>query len=200
MNIGIIGASNVAQALARHLLKAEVLVTLSNSRGPDSLSSLVADLGPGAVAGTVAEAASKEIVVLAVPWTQIEKALSNLSPWNGRILIDATNALLSYAPDFKRADLGGRTSSELIADLAPGARVVKTLNTLFYKRLEAEPIEGDRRRVLFMSGDDKEAKSQVGALLSKVGFASIDLGGLAEGGRVQQFDGPLAGPDFLMKV
>lgn len=197
MSIGIIGAANVAQTFARHLLKAGIAVTLSNSRGPDSLSSLVAELGAGATAGTVADAASQEIVLLAVPWTQIEKALSNLPPWGGRILIDATNALLSYAPDFKRADLGDRTSSEIVADLAPGARVVKALNTLYYKHLEADPREGNARRVLFLSGDDNEAKVRVSALFDKIGFAPIDLGGLATGGRMQQFDGPLAGPNLL---
>jgi 8-hydroxy-5-deazaflavin:NADPH oxidoreductase len=197
MSIGIIGAANVAKAFARHLLKAEIAVTLSNSRGPDSLFSLVAELGAGAAAGTVAEAASQEIVLLAVPWTQIGRALSNVPPWNGRILIDATNALLSYAPDFKRANLGGRTSSEIVADLAPGARVVKALNTLYYKHLEVDPSQGSGRRVLFLSGDDREAKVCVSALLEKVGFAPIDLGGLAAGGRIQQFDAPLAGPNLL---
>lgn len=197
MSIGIIGAANVAQVFARHLLKAKIAVTLSNSRGPVSLASLVAELGAGATAGTVAEAASHEIVLQAVPWTQIETALSNVPPWSGRILIDATNALLSYAPDFKRADLGGRTSSEIVADLVRGARVVKALNTLYYKHLEADLHQNGGRRVLFLSGDDREAKAGVSALLEKVGFAPIDLGGLAAGGRIQQFDGPLAGPNLL---
>ena len=87
------------------------------------------------------------------------------------------------------ADLNGSTSSEIVASLAPGARVVKAANTLLRAVLAADPNEAGGHRVLFMSGDDAAAKAEVNDILGKVGFATIDLGGLASGGRLQQFPG-----------
>jgi predicted dinucleotide-binding enzyme len=84
------------------------------------------------------------------------------------------------------ADLGGRTSSELVADLVPGARVVKAANTLVADVLAADPHHAGGRRVIFLSGDDPDAKSAVTELFDVAGFFPIDLGGLATGGRMQQ--------------
>ena len=92
-------------------------------------------------------------------------------------------------PDFRLADLNGDTSSEVVASLAPGARVVKAVNTLPRALLAANPQQSGGRRVLFMSGNDAAAKSDVGSLLDKLGFATIDLGPLSSGGRMQQFPG-----------
>jgi predicted dinucleotide-binding enzyme len=122
-----------------------------------------------------------------VQWQQLREALSELPAWNGRILIDATNPVVQ--PGFRLADLGGRTSSEVVASLAPAARVVKVANTLPIALLSADPKQAGGRRVLFMSGDDETAKADVSAILENVGFAMIDLGGLASGGRLQQFPG-----------
>lgn len=187
MKIGIIGTGGIGQALAGHIAKAGYEIVVSNSRGPESLAALVSELGPRARAGTRQEAAQADVVVLAVPWIQVPGALSNLLPWNGRILIDATNPIIE--PDFQVADLGGRTSSEIVASLAPGARVVKTANTLLRAVLAADPNVAGGHRVLFMSGDDADAKRQVDAILVKIGFATIDLGGLVSGGQLQQFPG-----------
>ncbi len=197
MQFGTIGAGNVAQAVARHLLAAGHKVVLSNSRGPDTLGEVVAALGEGASSATREEAAASEIVLLAAHWAQLDNALGGLPDWKGRILIDATNAFLSYAPDFKRADLKGRTSSEYVAERAPGARVVKAFNTLYFKNIEADPSVKDGHRVLFISGDDAEAKAIVADLLKSLGFAPIDIGGLVEGGRMQQLDGPLASHNLI---
>jgi predicted dinucleotide-binding enzyme len=117
----------------------------------------------------------------------VPEALADLPPWDGRTLIDATNPIIE--PNFQVADLNGSTSSEIVASFAPGARVVKTANTLLRAILAASPKEAGGRRVLFMSGDDASAKAQVESVLSKIGFATIDLGGLATGGRLQQFPG-----------
>ena len=92
-------------------------------------------------------------------------------------------------PGFRLAELGGSTSSEIVASLAPGARVVKAGNTLLRAVLAADPREAGGRRVLFMSGDDAAAKDEVAGMLGKVGFATIDLGDLVSGGRLQQFPG-----------
>ena len=105
---GVIGAGAVAQAVARHALNVGHKVTLSNGRGPETLEPLIHELGPGASAGTVAEAAQADAVLLAVPWPRVPRALSGLPPWDGRILIDATNHFLTGPPQFEVADLGER--------------------------------------------------------------------------------------------
>ncbi|QRN93543.1 NAD(P)-binding domain-containing protein [Archangium violaceum] len=191
MSIGIIGAGSIGQALAGHMAKIGHEVIVSNSRGPESLGGLVRQLGPRARAGTRQEAAKADLVMFSVPWEQVPEALSGLPAWNGRILVDATNPVL--LPGFRLAELGGKTSSEVVASLAPGARVVKAANTLLAAVLAADPRQSGGRRVLFMSGDDAPAKAEVGELFGKAGFAAVDLGELAIGGRSQQFPGgPLA--------
>lgn len=198
MIVGIIGAGSVAQAFARHLLAVGHEVVLSNSRGPETLSDLTQSLGKGATAATMQEASSKAVVVLAVPWLKIAEALASCPPWAGRILIDATNEFLE-TKNHSLADLGGRASSEYVADAAPGAKVVKAVNNLIVNRFEQGAAIGSGRRITFISGDDVEAKLVVRELLESFGFAAIDLGSLHEGGRMQQASGPLAGLD-LVKV
>ena len=187
MKIGIIGAGGIGQAFAGHLAKAGYEIIVSNSRGPESLAGLVSELGPRAKAGTRQDAAQADVVVLSVNWEHVPKALADLPAWGGRIVIDATNPVVQ--PGFRLADLNGSTSSEVVASLAPGARVVKVGNTLLRAVLAADPKEAGGHRVLFMSGDDATAKAQVTGILDKVGFATIDLGALAIGARLQQFPG-----------
>jgi predicted dinucleotide-binding enzyme len=187
MNIGIIGAGHIGRAIAAHVAQAGYEVAVSNSRGPESLAGFVRELGPRARAVTRQEAARADVVALAVPWDQVPAALSDLPAWGGRILIDATNPVVQ--PGFRLAELNGSTSSEVVASLAPGARVVKIANTLLSAVLAADPKAAGGHRVLFMSGDDSEAKEDVGIIFEKAGFAIIDLGGLASGGRLQQFPG-----------
>jgi 8-hydroxy-5-deazaflavin:NADPH oxidoreductase len=195
MKIGILGAGGIGQAFAGHMARAGFEVILSNSRGPQTLFDVGKKLGGKTRAGTRAEAAQADVVLLSVPWKQWETALSDLPPWDGRILIDPTNAIVF--PEFRPADLNGRTSSEVVASLAPGARVVKACNTLDRDVLAADPHESGGRRVLFVSGDDENARKEVAGLLEKAGFATIDLGGLKEGGKIQQFGGPLAGLNLI---
>jgi 8-hydroxy-5-deazaflavin:NADPH oxidoreductase len=187
VTIGIVGAGGIGQAFGGHVAQAGYNVVLSNSRGPESLAEAARQLGPRARAGTRQEAAQADVVFLAVRWDQLAEALSDLPPWNGRIVIDATNPVLE--PGFRAADLDGRTSSEIVATHVPGARVVKAGNTLVRAVLAADPRDRGGHRVLFMSGDDPPAKAEVRAILEKVGFAAIDLGSLATGGRLQQFPG-----------
>ena len=180
--IGIIGAGNIGQALARTALRAGREVVIANSRGPESLVPVLADLGPGVSAGTVPDAAAARMVAIAVPWASVPAAVAGLQ-WDGQTVIDATNAW--------NVDLGGRTSSEIVADLVPGARLVKAANTLAAKVLAADPHEAGGRRVMFLSGDDALAKVAVVELFDAAGFFPIDLGDLATGGRMQQLGGPL---------
>jgi 8-hydroxy-5-deazaflavin:NADPH oxidoreductase len=193
MEIGTIGAGAFAQAFAKQALKAGHKVKLSNSRGPDSLRKIVNQLGPGATAATKEEAAACEMVLLAVPWDNVPETLATLPKWKNQILVDGTNPFHGRAGEFTLADVGNLSTSQLIAALVPGARVVKALNTMIVSNLEAEPIVNRARRVAFISADDDGAKKQVGTLLEGFGYSVIDLGNLRDGGLIQQAGGPLAG-------
>jgi predicted dinucleotide-binding enzyme len=188
-NVGIIGAGRIGQAMARTALRARRTVVISNSRGPQTLTSVVEALGDGVSAGTVEQASAAGIVVLAVPWGNVRDAVQGLD-WNEQVVIDATN-------DFDPSDLNGRTSSEVVADLVSPAPIVKGANTIGAAVLASEPHEAGGRRVLFLSGDDVGAKSEVIALFEDAGFVAIDLGGLATGGVMQQVGGPLAGVNLI---
>jgi 8-hydroxy-5-deazaflavin:NADPH oxidoreductase len=186
-SVGIIGAGRLGQAMARTALRAGRRVVIANSRGPESLASVASELGASAV--TVGEAAAADVVVIAVPWDQVPAAVHGLE-WNGQIVIDATN-------DWGADDLNGRTSSEIVADLVAGARVVKAANTLGAEVLGSDPQEAGGRRVIFIAGDDADAKADVVALFEEAGFAPIDLGDLATGGAMQQIHHPLAGVNLI---
>jgi predicted dinucleotide-binding enzyme len=192
--LGIIGAGRLGQAMARTALRAGRRVVIANSRGPESLAPVVSALGDGVSAGTVEQAAAAPTVVLAVPWERVPGALRGLQ-WNGRIVIDATNNFA--ATDFEGSDLDGRTSSELVAGLVSGARVVKGANTLVAAVLGSDPHEAAGQRVIFLSGDDVDAKSEARRLFEDAGFSVIDLGDLVTGGRMQQIRAPLAGVNLI---
>jgi predicted dinucleotide-binding enzyme len=179
--VGIIGAGRLGQAMARTALRAGRRVVIANSRGPESLSSVVSALGEGVSAGTVEQASGADIVVLAVPWGRVAEAVRGLK-WKGQVVVDATN-------DFD--------PSELVAGLVPGARVVKAANTLAAAVLGSDPHEAGGTRVIFLSGDDADAKSEMIALFQDAGFSAIDLGDLATGGKMQQVHGPLAGVNLI---
>jgi predicted dinucleotide-binding enzyme len=187
--LGIIGAGRIGQAMARTAQRAGRPVVIANSRGPDSLTSVVSALGDGVSAGTVEQAAAASIVVLGVPWSRVPEAVRGLD-WRSQIVIDATN-------DFDATDLDGTTSSELVADLVQPALVVKAANTLVAALLASDPNEAGGHRVIFLSGDDADAKSEVAALFEAAGFSPLDLGSLSAGGRMQQVGGPLAGVNLI---
>jgi len=198
MSIGIIGSGAIGTAFARTLARTGIEAIISNSRGPESLKGLAQELGPSIRAGTREEAARAEIVFIAVNWTKLPAALRGLPAWNGRIVIDANNPI--EAPLFKPVDLDGRVSSEVVADLVPGARVVKAFNHLRADVLASDPREDCGRRVLFYSGNDSAAKAELAALIDRLGFAGIDLGSLAVGGRLAQFPGGPLPNQNLVKV
>jgi len=145
MSIGIIGAGALGSNVARLLARSGISATIANSRGPASLASLAGELGPSIKAGTVREAASADIVLVAVRWVDLGKVLGDLPAWNGRVVIDATNPVAFLDPNspeardpnnplaaygIKAIDLGGKHSSEVFRAFVPGARVVKVFNHL----------------------------------------------------------------------
>jgi predicted dinucleotide-binding enzyme len=187
MSIGIIGAGNIGLAFAKTLSRAGIAATIANSRGPDSLKESVGALGPTIKAGTREQAASADLVLIAVNWSKLPAAVAGLPAWSGRIVIDANNPI--EAPLFKPVDLHGRISSQVVAELVSGARLVKAFNHLRAEVLARDPGADGGLRVLFYSGDDSAAKAEVGALIDRLGFAGIDLGPLAIGGKLAQFPG-----------
>src|SRR6516164_6193866 len=130
-SVGIIGAGRIGTAMARIARRAGRAVVIANSRGPESLTSVVEALGDGVSAGTVEEAEAADIVVVAVMWADVPKAVAGLAR-AGKIVIDPTN-------DFDPSDLNGRTSSEVVADLVAPARVVKTANIVAADVLGSDP-------------------------------------------------------------
>src|SRR5881398_4084617 len=152
MKFGTIGAGAVAVAFGREALARGHEVVLSSRRGPDALVDKVAELGRGASAASVEEAASLDYVLLAVPWRNVESALKSLPAWNGRVLIDATNPFVETSPKLVLADLGGKGASEVVAALAPGARIVKAFNSIVTVRFIEGPVKNGGRRVIFVSG------------------------------------------------
>jgi predicted dinucleotide-binding enzyme len=201
MKVGFIGAGNVTGTFGRHLVIAGHTVVVSNSRGPETLAKFVADLGPGAVAGTNQQAAECDVVILAVHWVKVPEALKGID-WRGRILIDATNAHMDPKPDISlagvtrsRAALKGRTSSEMVVGMAVGARLVKSISNMPMAWIQ-DFSPNKPRTVIFTSGDDTEAKHLVIELINSTGLVAIDLGPLAVGGAMHEVGAPLSGVEL----
>ena len=198
MTIGIIGAGNIGQAVAKRLASAGIPAFIANNRGPSSLSSIVQNLGAGITAVEIKAAAKADVVFLAVPWSAYGDAVAGLAPWAGRIVIDAMNAGFVGPQGYRPFDLGGRASSQVVADQLTGARVVKAFNTLPAAALAKAPDADGGKRVLFVSGDDAPARQEVARLIDRLGFVAIDLGDFEMGRRLQQFPGgPLAGINMV---
>ena len=200
MKVGFIGAGKVTRTLGRHLINAGHTIVVSNSRGPETLADFVAELGPGALAGTKQQAAECDVVILATNWVSVANALKGID-WQGRILIDATNAHLD-PPDISlagvtksRAALKGRTSSGMVAEMAVGARLVKAFSNMPMMWIQ-DFTPNKPRTVIFTSGDDGEAKKLVIELINSTGLVAIDLGPLANGDALHDVGGPLSGIEF----
>src|SRR5207302_9599676 len=146
-------AGAVALAFGREAVARGHEVVLSSRRGPDALVDKVAELVRVAFGVSGEEAASLDYVLLAVPWRNVESALKSLPAWNGRVLIDATNAFVETSPKLVLADLGGKGASEVVAALAPGARLVPAINSIVTARFNDGPVKNGRRRVVFVPGD-----------------------------------------------
>jgi 8-hydroxy-5-deazaflavin:NADPH oxidoreductase len=189
MKFAIIGSGAIGSALASHFVRRHVGALLTNKSSAESLAAVARKLGPEITGVSVVEALRADIVILAIPFGAVSEVVASAGAWNGRIVVDATNAI--DFPAFKPMNLGGRPSSEIVAEQVPGACLVKAFNTL-PAALLASPTEANGgHRVLFLSGNNQGAKSEIARLAELFGFAPIDLGTLSEGGRLQQFGGPL---------
>jgi predicted dinucleotide-binding enzyme len=155
------------------------------------LASLVASIGPKAHAVTPEDAVKfGDVIVLAIPWRKMDQ-LPRADLFAGKLVIDAMNP---YSAIGRVMDLGNRTSSEIVAERLPKARLVKAFNTMGWKTLETgSRALGDDRLAIFLAGDDPEAKTVAAKLIEDIGFAPIDTGTLREGGRRQQPGSPVYG-------
>ena len=188
MKIGIIGSGNIGAAAAQLFIEAGHEVALSNSRGPETLRTLVEELGGRARALTVEEAARfGDVLLVAIPLGKYMELPAEA--FYGKVVIDAGNYYPERDGQINELDSGEMTSSELMSAHLRGARLVKGFNTIYFKHLASQgdvslPLE--ERRAIFIAGDDSGAKEVVAKLIEEIGFAAIDTGFLGEGGRRQQ--------------
>lgn len=185
--IGIIGAGNIGSTVARLAVNAGYEVLVSNSRGPETLGGLIAELGPLAAAVTPAEAASAgDLVVVTIPLGRIaELPLAELA---GKTVIDTNNYYPERDGRIQELDEGGATTSELLQRLLPDSNVVKGFNNIIATHLAqlARPEGAADRSVLPIAGDSAEAKSDAAAFISAVGYDVFDAGDLSEGRRFER--------------
>ena len=185
MDIGIIGAGHIGATLAGHLTRVGHRVAIANSRGPGTLSDMVAELGPRAHAATIDEAASfGRVVIAALPFGHVHALPA--ADIGDRILVDATNYYRGRDGEMPLIEQGETSSSEVVAAHASDARVVKAFNTIQWEELrdEARPA-GEDRRALPIAGDDADAKKVVADLIDEIGFDAVDAGPLAAGRAMQ---------------
>ncbi len=185
--IGLIGSGNIGSTVARLAVDAGYDVVLSNSRGPETLADLVAQLGPHARAATAAEAAAAaDIAVVTVPLKNYRQV--PVEPLRGKVVIDTNN----YYPDrdghIAQLDDESTTTSELLQAHLEGSSVVKAFNNIYVDHLAtlARPAGDPERSALPIAGDDAAAKSTVTQLLDAIGYDTLDVGALAEGWRFQR--------------
>jgi 8-hydroxy-5-deazaflavin:NADPH oxidoreductase len=176
VRIGIVGAGRIGENAARLLARAGHELVLSFSRDQERLEQLASEIG--AVAGTPREATKfGEVVVFSVPWSLVDEALGQAGPLDGKIVIDTTNQFGHRGLD----DLGGRTAAQVNAARMSGARYTKAFNTLTSGfQAEAAGRTGPNRVVMFLCGDDEEAKRIVSALVDEAGYTPVDIGGTAD--------------------
>lgn len=198
--LGLIGSGNIGGTLARLAIPAGYDVVLSNSRGPDTLRDLVAELGPRARAATATQAAAAgDVVVVTVPLRAYRDV--PVEPLAGKVVIDTNN----YYPDrdgtIAALDDESTTTSELLAEHLPTSKVVKAFNNIYYRHLQslARPAGAPDRSALPIAGDDADARATAAAFLDALGYDAVDAGPLAEGWRFQRdtpvYVTPYFGPD-----
>jgi predicted dinucleotide-binding enzyme len=192
--IGIIGAGHIGSQLARLAVKNGYNVVLSNSRGPQTLTGLVAELGPKARAATPDEAASAgDIVVVTIPLKNYRTV--PVQPLAGKIVIDTNNYYPQRDGHIPELDNETTTTSELLQAHLPTSKVVKAFNHIYAAELTSHgmPPGSKNRRALVIAGDDPDAKAAVARLIDQFGFDTVDAGPLKEGWRIQR-DTPGYGP------
>lgn len=192
--IALIGAGHIGSQVARLAVANGYDVVISNSRGPETLSALVKELGPKARAATAADAAKAgDIVVVTVPLKNYKSV--PVAPLAGRIVIDTNNYYPERDGHIPELDNESTTTAELLQAHLPTSKVVKAFNHIYASQLttDGQPAGTKNRRALVIAGDDADAKATVTHLLDQFGFDTVDAGPLKEGWRIQR-DTPGYGP------
>ena len=192
--IGFIGAGHIGSQVARLAISTGHAAVLSNSRGPETLAALVAELGPNARAATAVDAATAgDIVVVAVPLKNYRDV--PVAPLAGKIVIDTNNYYPQRDGQIPELDNESTTTAELLQAHLPTSKDVKAFNHIYAAQLttDGRPAGTKDRRALVIAGDDVAAKATVTALLNEFGFDTVDAGPLKEGWRIQR-DTPGYGP------
>jgi predicted dinucleotide-binding enzyme len=184
MSYAIIGFGEIGQTLAKAFARSGIEVSVATTRDPESIASAAAAIGPRVIPRTLAEAVKADILFLAVRYGSHREVAKALPSWKGKTIVDVTNAY-GVPP----GELGGQPSARVVAQAFTGARLVKGFNHLVAAVLAQDPAVHGGRRVVFLASDDDAAATEVGALAEKLGFAPIQLGGLAEGGLLVQAQG-----------
>ncbi|MDF0544863.1 NADPH-dependent F420 reductase [Sphingobium sp. H39-3-25] len=184
MTYAIIGFGEIGQTLARAFARSGIDVSVATTREPESLASAAAAIGPGITPKTLAEAVEADVIFLAVRFQQHPDVAKTLPSWQGKIIVDVTNAY--GVPD---EELGGQPSAKVVAQAFTGGRLVKGFNHLVAKVLDQDPAVHGGKRVVFLTSDDEGAAEEIAALAGKLGFAAVKLGGLSEGGLLVQAHG-----------
>ena len=192
--IGLIGAGHIGSQIARLAVRSGYDVVISNSRGPETLSELVAELGPRARAATAVEAAEAgDMVVVTVPLKNYRAV--PVEPLAGKIVMDTNNYYPARGGHIPELDNESTTTAELLQAHLPTSKVVKAFNHIYAAELttHGQPAGSENRRALVIAGDDPDAKAVVTHLLDQFGFDTVDAGPLKEGWRIQR-DTPGYGP------
>ncbi len=177
MKYVIIGSGKIGTTLARAFARKNIEVGIANSRGPETLASLAKELDPSVVPQSIQDAYKAEMIFLAVPFPAHQDVAKQLNNWDGKIVVDLTNAF-RVAPE----ELGGLLSSEVVSQAFVGARLVKAFNHLPAEQLGTNPSMQGQRQVIFVSSDDPDASATVAAVATQLGFAPVELGRLDQGG------------------
>jgi predicted dinucleotide-binding enzyme len=192
--IGLIGAGRIGSQIARLAVASGYDVVISNSRGPQTLSALLKELGARARAGTALEAAQAgDIVVVTIPLKNYRQV--PVEPLAGKVVIDTNNYYPERDGHIPELDDEKTTTSELLQAHLPKSKVVKAFNHIYAAELttHGQPAGSRNRRALVIAGDDPQAKKTVAHLLDQFGFDTVDAGPLKEGWRIQR-DTPGYGP------
>ena len=184
MTYSIIGSGTVGSTLARLFAARNVPVQIANSRGPETLADLAAELGSGVTPVTIEQAVDADVIVFAVGSVAFKDVATLRDDWSGKVVIDVTNAFMLPA-EVQEAEFHGRVTSEVNAERVAGGKLVKAFNQLPAKALLA-PVPDGGRRVIFVSSDHDDASATVATLVEELGFAPIEVGRLSEGGRLIQ--------------
>lgn len=185
--IGLIGSGNIGSTLAKLAVDAGHQVVLSNSRGPQTLTDLVARLGPAASAGTAEQAAAAgDLVVVTIPLHRYREV--PVAPLAGKVVIDTDNYYPQRDGQIRELDSAATTTSELLAAHLPTSKIVKAFNNIYFVDLAEQGTAPGTpgRRALPIAGDDAAAKATVTALVDSFGFDVVDAGPLAEGSRFER--------------